>query len=127
LHAIVSEGGTLVRYLVTGGQVNDVTQAGALVEGLEGAAVVGDRAYDADAFIERIASVGMRVVIPSRANRRWQRWHDEVLHRQRNVLERYFGRLKQYRRVATRYDKTALSYLGFVATAALLIALSGWR
>jgi transposase len=127
VHAIVSEDGALVRYLVTGGQVSDVTQAGALVEGLEGAGIVGDRAYDADAFIERIASAGKQVVIPPRANRRWQRRHDEALYRQRNVIERFFGRLKQYRRVATRYDKTALSYLGFVATAALLIALSGWR
>ena len=97
--------------------MNDVTQAITLVDNIAGSAIVGDRAYDADAFIEHVAGRGMEVVIPSRANRRTQRRHDTHAYRRRNPIERFFGRLKQYRRVATRYDKTGT----------LLIALSGWR
>ena len=117
----------LVRYLLTGSQVGDVTQATALVDKRMGTAIVGDRAYDADAFVERVAALGMQAVIPSRVNRKTPRRHDAIAYRTRNVIERFFGRLKQYRRVATRYDKTALSYLGFVAMAAALIERSGWR
>jgi transposase len=107
--------------------VSDVTQATALVDMRVGSAIVGDRAYDADAFIERVAALDMQAVIPSRVNRKTLRRYDAVAYRTRNVIERFFGRLKQYRRVATRYDKTALSYLGFVAMAAALIDASGWR
>ena len=104
-----------------------MTQATVLIAGIEGEAIVADRAYDADAFIEHIAKQGMQAVIPSRSNRRTFRNHDAIAYRHRNVIERFFGRLKQYRRVATRYDKTACSYVGFIAIGALLIALSGWR
>jgi transposase len=68
----------------------------------------------------------MKGVVPSRAGRRRMRWLDADAYRLRNVIERWFGRLKQYRRVATRYDKTARSYASLVATAALCVALSGW-
>jgi transposase len=126
LHAVVTERGELVRYLLTGGEVNDITQAPALVSGRDGTAVVGDRAYDSDAFIGHVAAKGMRVVIPARANRKEPRVLDRVQYAERNVIERWFGRLKVYRRIATRYDKTSLSYLGFVAFAASLMAISGW-
>lgn len=106
--------------------MNDVTQAEALIEGVEGTAIVGDRAYDADALISGIESRGMRAVIPSRANRRRPRTHDAA-YRERNVIERFFGRLKQFRRIATRYDKTAASYEGFFAAGAMLVTLTGWR
>jgi transposase len=104
-----------------------VTQAVTLLEGVPGTAVVGDRAYDADALIAHVGFHGMQAVIPSRGNRRSPRAHDAEKYRRRNVIERFFGRMKQFRRVATRYDKTATSYLGFFATAAMLVTLSGWR
>ena len=106
-----------------------ITQAVALVQQADAdvaTAVVGDRAYDSDAFIAHVEALGMVAAIPSRSNRRVARELDASLYRERNVIERLFGRLKQYRRVATRYDKTAASYLGFVATAAWLTSLSGW-
>jgi transposase len=126
LHALVTDRGELVRYVLTGGEVNDITQAGVLVREREGRGVVGDRAYDSDAFVRRIASMRMRVVVPSRSTRRRPRVIDRAAYATRNVIERWFGRLKIFRRVATRYDKTACSYLGFVATAAALVTLSGW-
>jgi len=106
--------------------VNDITQAVALVPTCEASAVVGDRGYDADAFIAHVERLGMRAVIPARSHRRVCRPLDRARYAERNVIERLFGRLKQYRRVATRYDKTADSYLGFVAAAGWLTALSGW-
>jgi len=66
-------------------------------------------------------------VIPSRSNRLVPRLIDAEVYRRRNVIERWFGRLKQFRRIATRYDKTHRSYRGFVALAACQVVLSGWR
>jgi transposase len=126
LHALVTERGELVRYLATGGEVNDITQAPRLLEAADGKAVVGDGAYDSNALVENVTLRGMQVAIPSRANRKEPRELDAALYAQRNVVERWFGRLKIYRRVATRYDKTVRSYLGFVAFAAALMTLSGW-
>jgi transposase len=126
LHAVVSSNGQLVRYFLTGGQVNDVTQAEALITGLSGKAVVADRAYDSDAFLAAVTASGMRAVVPSRATRRSLRELDSEAYGRRNVIERWFGRVKQYRRVATGYDKTATSYGRFAATAALCTRLSGW-
>jgi transposase len=98
----------------------------ALITGLSGKAVVADRAYDSDAFLAAVTGSGMRAVVPSRATRRSPRSLDSEAYGRRNVIERWFGRVKQYRRVATRYDKTATSYGSFAAPAALCTRLSGW-
>jgi transposase len=127
VHAAVSERGELVRYVITPGQVSDVTHACWLIHGQEGAAVIGDRAYDSNAVIDRIEACGQAAVIPSRSNRKVVRAIDEVLSLRRNVIERWFGQLKGFRRVATRYDKTLLSYVGLLATGAFVVALSEWR
>ena len=126
VHAVVTGNGELLRYRLTGGQVNDITQAALLVHGLRGRAVVGDRAYDADDFLVCIASQGMAAAIPSRVNRRVSRPLDAAAYAQRNVIERLFGRLKEFRRVASRYDKTAASYAASLALAATVVVLSGW-
>ncbi len=126
LHAALSERAELLRYTVTAGQVNDVTRADWLIEGTGGTAVVGDRAYDSDAVIRSIEARGRTAVIPSRSHRKVARALDPGRYRTRNVIERWFGRLKGFRRVATRYDKTLLSYAAVVATAAFVVALSGW-
>ena len=126
LHALITAGGQLLRYVLTGGQVNDITMAEPLVEGSKSVAVIGDRAYDSDTFVRFIERSGMQAVIPSRSRRRHPRPLDRGVYAKRNVVERWFGRLKVLRRVATRYDKTSCSYLGFIAAGALLIELSGW-
>ena len=127
LHAVVSETGSLVRYVLTGGEAHDITQAETLVASRDGVGVIGDRAYGSDAFLRHVRRLRMRVVIPSRSDRKRARRLDRARYRSRNVIERWFGRVKGFRRVATRYDKTAVSYVGFVATAAMLVALTGWR
>jgi len=116
-----------VRYLLTGGEVNDITQAKELVSrGVDGVGVVGDRAYDSNDFVSRLEALDLKAVIPSRTNRLVPRRIDAEVYRRRNVIERWFGRLKQFRRIATRYE-TQRSYRGFVALAACQVALSGWR
>jgi transposase len=125
LHAVVTERGELVRYVVTGGEVADITQARGLVRH-RSSAVLGDRAYDSNACLAHVEALGAKAVIPSRRNRREPRELDTALYSQRNVIERWFGRLKVFRRVATRYEKTAISYLGVVAASAWLVAITGW-
>lgn len=117
IHAAVSERGRLVAVTLTGAQQSDIGQAEPLLcaaNAPRDIAVVADKAYDCDRFVRQIASCGHRAVIPSKKNRRQPRPLDKECYRTRNVVERFFGRIKQYRRIATRYEKTSLSFLGFV-------------
>ncbi len=80
--------------------------------------------YDANELIDWLEQANTEVVIPSKKNRLVDRLIDENLYKDRNKVERYFNKLKQYRRVATRYEKTALSFAGFVYLASALILLA---
>lgn len=82
-------------------------------------AFLADRGYDADAIRDEIASAGIEAVIPAKSNRRNPAPHDREKYRWRNLIERLFNKLKNWRRIATRYDKTRESYLGFVALASV--------
>ena len=111
-----------LRFTLTAGQRHDVTQASALmVSDYESAFVIADASYDSNAFRAEIAAEGSEAVIRPRKNRVEAIPYDKVVYKLRNVIERFFHRLKQYRRVATRYDKYAVRYLGFVYFAAILI------
>jgi transposase len=77
-------------------------------------AVLADRGYDSNDLVRRIEAAEAQAVIPSRKNRKEPRAHDAELYAERNRIERLIGRLKQYRRVATRYEKTARNYLAMV-------------
>ena len=123
LHIAVDALGNPLRFTLTQGQRSDVTQAPALLDSYQPAAVVGDKAYDCDALIAIIEARGAEVVIPSRRNRKEKREIDTNLYKDRNKIERFINRLKHYRRVATRYDKTARNYLAFVYVASINILL----
>ena len=82
-------------------------------------AFLADRGYDADAIREEIEAAGVEAVIPAKVNRRNPAPHDRAKYKWRNLIERLFNKLKNWRRVATRYDKTKESYLGFVALASV--------
>ena len=112
-----------MRWLLTPGQRNDVTQAEALLNGLTMGAVVADRGYDADWLVARIAAAGAEAVIPPKANRIERRAYDANLYADRNKIERLFGRLKHYRRVATRYEKLGRNYLAMVYVASIMTLL----
>ena len=109
--------------LLTPGQRNDITQAAALIDGYSPGAVLADRGYDADDLLRRIQEAGAEAVIPPKSNRVEAREYDAELYRERNEVERFFGRLKLNRRVATRYEKTARNYLSVVFWACALVLL----
>lgn len=109
--------------ILTGGEVHDVTQAARLLAEIDPDAVLADKAYDADALLDFIRSKGAKAVIPPKANRKEQRQFDRYQYRNRNLIERFFANLKQFRRIATRYDKLASRFESFVLLAASVLWL----
>ena len=109
-----------VRVCLSAGQTHDLRRAERLVAGLEAEAVIGDKGYDSAAFVATIERQGAKAVIPSLSNRKVQREYDRHLYKERNLVERFINRIKRFRRVATRYDKTARNYLAFVHVACIL-------
>jgi transposase len=115
--------GNPVKFILTGGQEADVSQGEALIEGHEAEAVIADKAYDSDGFVATIEVSGAAAVIPPKKNRIFKREYDKHLYKERNLAERFINRIKQHRRVATRYEKTARNFLGFVHVAAIMVLL----
>jgi transposase len=93
-----------------------------LLDEVEPAAFIGDKGYDSDALIEKLEERGITPVIPPKANRKDPRETDFVLYCERNLVERFFNALKQYRGIATRYDKLANTFL----TGVLLVCVILW-
>ena len=118
LHVLVDAQGGLLACCLTPGQAHDRPPAEGLLEGIRPDYVLADRSYDDDELRRYIVAQGAEPVIPGRRNRREPIAYDWVLYRERNIVERSIGWLKQSRRIATRYEKTAASYLGFVLFAA---------
>jgi transposase len=115
--------GRPLRFIVTAGQVGDITQAPALLEGQAGKAVLADKAYDSNALREMIATMGAEAVIPSNRSRKVIIPHDPLAYKHRNRIERCFGRMKHFRRFATRYDRRSLHFTGFIHLVAAMIWL----
>ncbi len=109
---------------LTGSEAADGPRLPGLIAGLTTDAVLADRGYDSDANRAAIRAQGAGPCIPPRKNRKSPPAYDRHLHKERNVAERYFARVKQYRRVATRYDKKAANYLGFVWVASIAVMLT---
>ena len=112
-----------MRLILTAGQRADVTRLEALIEGLKAKAVIADKGYDSDKAVAAIQATGAEVVIPPRANRKVQREYDRHLYKQRNAVERCVNFLKQFRRVATRYEKRGRNFLAFAHLAASIMLL----
>lgn len=122
LHAAVSGTGRLLRLVLTAGQRGDAPQAETLLEGLRARHVIADAAYDSDAIRDRIRRMKARACIRPNPTRKRKRRHDRGRYRHRNVIERFFRRIKQCRRVATRYEKKAANFAAFVWLAAGITA-----
>lgn len=116
--------GNPLRVILTAGQISDITQAAALIEDQAAAFIVADKGYDSDAFVELINTQGAQAVIPPRSNRINPRAFDRHLYKDRNLVERFFNRIKQFRRIATRYDKLAQSFMSFVHLACAFVWLA---
>jgi transposase len=113
-----------MRLHLTGANAADSPHLPALIAGIETTAVLADKGYDADTNRAAIRRQGAEPCIPPRKNRTTPIAYDQHLYRERNGVERFFGRIKQYRRVATRYDKKARNFLGFVWVASIAILLA---
>jgi transposase len=115
--------GNPVEFLLTGGQAADVTQAEPLMEGHQAGAFIADKAFDSDAVVAVANRRGAETVIPPKKNRKVARDYDKHLYKERKKVEWFINLIKQYRRVATRYEKTARNFLGFVHVASIMILL----
>jgi len=113
--------GLPVAAFLTGGQVNDVKGFAPLMAepGPAPRVILADKGYDADAILTDLDAQGIAAVIPPKLNRKVQRPIDGNIYALRNLVERCFSKLKHSRRIATRYDKTASSFIGFVVISAI--------
>jgi transposase len=115
--------GCPVRFILTAGQKGDAPQADALIEDLPADVVIADTAYDSDHLRQIIVDKGAKAVIPNNPSRARKYPLDKHLYAQRHLIECCFSKLKQFRRVATRYEKTARNYLAVVTLAATILWL----
>lgn len=116
--------GNPLRVILSAGQIADIEQAAALIEDQSAEFIVADKGYDSDSFVGTITAHGSQAVIPPRSNRLNPRAFDRHIYKSRNLIERFFGRIKQFRRIATRYDKLAKSFLSFVHLACAFVWLA---
>ena len=108
--------------LLSEGQMSDYKGAALMLHALPRAkALLGDRGYDADWFRQALADRGIAACIPSKTNRRVPVPHDKAIYRQRHRIENMFGRLKDWRRIHTRYDRCAHTFMSAIALAAIVI------
>jgi transposase len=124
IHATCDAIGNPTGFFLTPGQAHDLHGADALLPGIEAQYLLADKAYDAD---ERVLAIlkekGIKAVIPPKSNRVTQREYDEELYKLRHLIENFFLKLKQFRAIATRYDKPARNFLAAVHLAAVNILL----
>ena len=116
--------GNPVGFHLTGGQEHDLAGAEALLPELEAETLIADKAFDADARVLQPSQAGKTAVIPPRNTRTTPRAFDKDLYKARHLIENFFAKLKQFRAIATRYDKTARCFLAGIHLAAALIWLN---
>lgn len=124
MHAAVNEHGQLLRLIVTPGQRGDSPLAPALLEGLQAEHVLADAGYDSDANRLLIRHMKAKACIKPNPTRKQRKRYDKMRYRHRNVIERFFRRIKQCRRIATRYEKKAVNFTSLAWLAAGITAKS---
>lgn len=120
VHAATDALGNPVRFILTGGEGNDITQIEGLLDGLRAGHVLADKGYDGRRAMDAIAASGAQPVVPRRTTTAQWRSFDATLYKDRNLIERFFNKIKHFRRIATRYDKLARNYAGFLNLVAAL-------
>lgn len=115
--------GNPLRFILTPGQRNDITQAEFLIKDLTNTSVIADKGYDSNALIEVISENKSEVVIPPKKNLKIQRKYDSHVYKERHLIECFLGKIKHFRRVFSRFDKTAAAFMGFLNFVATLISL----
>jgi transposase len=125
IHTLVDALGNPISFHLTGGEAHDLVGADHLLPDMPADALIGDKAFDADERVRKpLAAAGKTAVIPPKANRRSPRHYDRHLYKARHLIENFFAKLKQFRAIATRYDKTARNFLAAVYLTAAEIWLN---
>ena len=125
IHTLVDALGNPVGFFLTGGQAHDLAGADHLLPAMQADTLIADKAFDADKrVITPLLDAGKTAVIPSKTNRLAARSYDRDLYKARHLVENFFAKLKQFRAIATRYDKTARNFLGAIHLAAAAIWLN---
>ena len=125
IHTLVDGLGNPLLFLLTAGQAHDLQGADALLPQMQADTLLADKAYDADQrVIEPLRAAGKAAVIPPKSNRKIQRPYDKEIYKARHLIENFFCKLKQFRAIATRYDKTAKNFLAAIHLAAVAIWLN---
>ena len=114
--------GNLVQFLLLPGQAHDMKGVAPLIKGVSFGAMLADRAFDANWLLEELDKRGAPAVIPPKSNRIVQRAYDKDAYCWRHMVENYFAKIKEFRGIATRYDKTDSSYAANWNLVAALIA-----
>lgn len=112
-----------MRLLLTGGNESEYGQANALIEGCSPEFVLADKGYDSDAFVEAIEEAGATAVIPPRRNRKEARPYDAHIYKERNLVERFFQKTKNFRGIATRYAQLKRNFQAMLDLVATVICL----
>ena len=115
--------GNPLRIRLTPGQRHEMTQAEALLQGLPVAILIADTAFDADAFRAHLAARGATAVIPSNRSRAQAVAHDPELYKERHLVECFINKIKHFRRIATRYDKTAQAFMSMICITCMMVWL----
>lgn len=122
IHLATDQCGKAVRFIIGPGQESDYRKVGDLISGFKTEALLADKGYDADWLICSAKEQGIeQIVIPPKESRKTKGDYDKALYKQRNIIERYFKRLKHWRRVATRFEKTARNFMSIIYIAATII------
>jgi len=125
IHATVDALGNPTGFLLTPGQAHDLDGADALLPNVESDILIADKAFDADErVLEPLARAGKTSVIPPKRSRKKPRDYDKELYKERHLIENFFCKLKQFRAIATRYDKTARNFLAAIHLVAAVIWLN---
>jgi transposase len=123
VHALVDALGNPLKFILTPGQRHDITQADSLAKDIANTMLLGDKAYDSNAFIEQLEVRNCTAVIPPKKNRKHQRSYDEHVYKERHLIECFFGKIKHFRRVFSRFDKMAAVFLSFLQFVGVFIWL----
>lgn len=123
IHAKVDSFGMPLNFVLTAGQEHEINSAEVLLGDDVSDYLLADRGYDCDALREKLTVRGTEPVIPGKRNRIKEIKHDAHIYKERNCIERFFNRIKHFRRIATRYDKTSIMFMGALIVTGILIWL----
>lgn len=123
IHAKVDALGNPLKITLTAGQRHDITQADILLHGVANAHVIGDRGYNSDKLRSNLIQQNCNPVIPSRSNSKNPQQYDEYIYKERHAIECFFSKIKQFRRIFSRFDKSARNFAAFLSFVGVCIWL----